>query len=216
MKRLLPAFFAILFTAAFAIGFTAPSAYAGPKPVSFGLGVSTLGLTVTGAYHPASRHLYPSLMLGAMSYSGSTTDSGTSYSGSFKNHAVGLLANLDPGKPGGFVISGGAIYTDYAFTGRADNLTIGSTTSSLDVSVAQKRKISPIVMVGFETGGAKARVHFDAKLGAIFTTGFSVSGSDPNGKFSQAQIDSQLTSGRDSAAKLKVLPFAEAGVTFAF
>lgn len=188
----------------------------GPKThlLDAGIGISTLGVTAD-ATHDIYPNLAVELTLGGFNFSRSANNNGATYHGTLKNFAVGALLRYQPRALGGLYLSGGVINTDYQFSGSATNVTIGATTSSLDVNVKQKSNLSPMVKLGYRLA-RDSRLHLDVSLGAIFGQGFNVTGTDPTGTFTQAQIDQQLATARSDAKKAKVIPFLSLGVEFRF
>lgn len=212
---------AIVLVSALAIpAFAAAQSQQTPQPqpkthlLDAGVGVSTLGVTAD-VTHDLTPNIAAELMVGGFNFSRNATNNGATYQGTIKNFAVGALLRYQPRALGGLYLSGGIINTDYQFSGSANNVTINSVTSSLDVTVKQKQTISPIVKLGYRFFRG-SRLHVDLSVGAIFGRGFNVNGNDPTGTFTTAQIDQQLATARSDAKKAKIIPFLNLGVEFRF
>lgn len=215
MKSRLPRFIALAAIAALVpLGASADPSTSPPLPLEAGIGLSTLGYTFTGAYRPGTR-IFPSILLSSVSTSRSISSNGADYTGTLKNSAIGALANFDPGSEGGFIFSGGVVWTNYKFDGTASNVSIGGTRSTLSVDVQQKQHVAPMMQVSYRIGGP-SRAHFDVSVGAILGKGFQIQGTDPTGTFSQSQIDQQLSSARADAKDATVIPYLKLGVSLNF
>lgn len=186
------------------------------KDDKFGLnvGVSTLGATIEGTFKINDKFGIR-VPYGEASGSYDEESNGETYSGDMNLGGFGLLADYRPtGK--NFRVSGGAFATDYNASATAENVTIGATSGDIQIDVYQKEKIAPMLGLGYDAKIFKGHGRFSIDAGAIFGKGFNVDGRDTSGNFTQAQIDDELEDIRDSAGKLKVLPYVKVAVGFVF
>lgn len=188
---------------------------ADPGDVTVGLGVSTLGATVEGAYR-ISETLGARVPVGYLGTSFSDTDDGLDFDLDLNLGGVGLLGDYYPGG-GGFRLSGGVFYNAVKAEGSArGDGNVGDTFYTgvdLDVDVEPKNRFMPALAIGYDAE-IGSRWVISGDLGAMYTGGFKASVRDRTGQVSQADIDDEIGDIEDGRADF--YPYIKLGVAFRF
>ncbi len=184
-----------------------------------GVGVSTLGLTVTPQVRLDDRFGLRA-PIGAFSASRSEDFEGNPFDGTLRLGGLGLLGDYHL-PVGGLRVSAGAFASNYRVTGRTSGeVDLGGTIfdAEVDARITTRRRISPMLVVGADFGGARGW-SVSTDIGVIFTR--------MRGRFSGTQtggdqdlFDRELQAYEDRLNEdlrdLSVLPFLSLAVTYRF
>ena len=170
----------ILMTAS-ALAACASGALAQESNLRVGLGVSTMGGTLEGAYRLNQSFALRGIVAGGVNANGTQTVDGVTYNVNGQLGGFALLADYYTGSSG-FRVSGGAFVSNSNFNGsttasRSNPVTIGNTTftngETASSSVAFNRKVSPMVTVGYDWNINRSFT-ISGEVGAIAMGGLNV------------------------------------------
>jgi hypothetical protein len=187
------------------------------KENRFGLGLSgsLLGGTLEASYHLtetiAIRGMYGT---GKLDYTSELDGNQADLEGNFSGY--GILFDAYP-TGGALRLSAGAIRLNHKLTGSLTG-NIGGYGSSeiMDIEASFKNNISPIASIGFKKQVFNSAFYLSGDLGAAYTGGGSVTGSERSGIVPLSYVDSELSEVNSSLDKLKIAPFFSLGVGFNF
>ncbi len=170
----------LFITSAIALIF-ATGASAQDQKFRFGLGVSTLGGTLEGAYRFNDTWAIRGVLSGGLNANGTQTVSGVTYNTTGQLGGFALLGDYYTGNTG-FRVSGGAFVSNTSFAGSttaslANPITIGNTTltggQTASATVAFQRKVSPMATIGYDWNVGR-RFTISGEVGAIAMGGLNV------------------------------------------
>lgn len=188
---------------------------ASEQPVSVGVGLGTLGVTVEPSYR-ADPNWGVRVPVGFGTIKRDITVDGIDYAVSASTGGVGVMADYFP-NGGNFRVSGGLMKSNLSSTGRATGtLDVGSGTYAgvdLRTEAEAARSIAPMVSFGYD-GVTASGWGVSADLGAMYTGGFQVSVTDLSGTVPQSDIDAETASINDSLNDFKVIPYVKLGMTY--
>jgi len=176
-------------------------------------GVGTLGATVEGSWR-VSPQLGFRGVIGYGSFSYSDTASGENYTGDVDSFGVGLLADYYP-FGSGLRLTGGAIIPNYQASLIGRDITIGPLTSDIEVDIQDQSAISPALALGF-SGRLANGITVSGDLGALYVGGFGINARDPNGTFSQSDIDAEIQDISDTLRDANIVPYASISIGMSF
>ncbi len=170
-----------IFVTASAIALLAGAATAQDNNLRFGLGLSTMGGTLEGAYRFNENFALRGIVAGGLNANGTQRVDGVDYNTTGQLGGFALLADYYTGNTG-FRVSGGAFVSNTSFSGSttatvANPITIGSSTfvsgetASTDIEFA--RKVSPMLSVGYDWDVAR-NFTISGEIGAIAMGGLDV------------------------------------------
>ena len=195
------------------------------EPVfSVGLGVSTLGITVTPEAR-LSESIGVRVPVGYFTIDGSFDVEGNDIDGEATSAQGALLVDYYP-TGGGFRLSAGLGFGGYEVDARGTNLTVTDTATDTDYTVngdysariEQDSNVAPMLAMGFASSAdARVRVSFD--VGAKFTNyGLSVDTTeletDPN--FDRTDIDQLIADFDNDADDYPLTPYVHLSVSVSF
>lgn len=169
----------ILLTAS-ALALLASTASAQDSNLRFGLGVSTLGGTLEGAYRFNQSFALRGVIAGGVSGSSTETVDGVNFNLNGQLGGFALLADYYTGSSG-FRVSGGAFVSNTSVSGSttaspANPIDIGLTTltggETATVGVEFARKVSPILTVGYDWNIGRSFT-LSGEIGAIAMGGLT-------------------------------------------
>ena len=176
-------------------------------------GVGTLGFTVGSGWRVSDQFALRGV-IGQGSFSYDDTVEGDDYSGEVDAFGLGVLADYYP-FGSGLRLTGGAFLPEYDASLVGRGVTIGPTTSDIEVSISDRSTVAPAIAVGFG-GTVGRRVRISGDLGAMYVGGFDISARDPSGTFSQAQIDGEISDLRDDLGGTDFIPYASFSIGMSF
>jgi opacity protein-like surface antigen len=144
--------------AASAIALLSSAAFAQDSNLRFGLGVSSMGATLEGAYRFNQNWAVRGVVAGGLGINGTQTIDGVNYDTNGQLGGFALLADYYTGNSG-FRVSGGAFVSNTSFSGSAtaspaNPIEIGGTTlvggESTSASIEFSRKVSPMLTVSYD------------------------------------------------------------------
>ena len=210
----------LLTSAALLILLTSPSV-AQEAGLRFGLGVSSLGTAVEGAYRFNQDFGVRGVLAGRTVTGRIGAVDGVSYNSDWQLGGFALLADYYTGNSG-FRISGGAFLSDTRFRGTAtasanNPLPIGNTTltngETVVVTSEFARKVSPILTVGYDWQ-VSPKFTLSGEIGGILTGGLNVSLASPT--VSAADIATEIQNIQTERAIGKVYPYIAITGSFRF
>lgn len=210
----------ILLTAS-AIALLASTASAQDSNLRFGLGVSTMGATLEGAYRFNQSFALRGVVAGGLSANGTQSVSGVTYNTSGQLGGVALLADYYTGNSG-FRVSGGAFVSNTSFTGSttataANPITIGNATANsgevISSSIEFSRKVSPMLTVGYDWNIGRSFT-LSGEIGAIAMGGLNVSVTAP--AVAAAEVAREVNQINNELSAFGVYPYVAITGTFRF
>ncbi|WP_112323415.1 hypothetical protein [Oceanibium sediminis] len=126
----------------------------------------------------------------------------------------GLMVDFYP-MGGAFHVSGGAFHTNYSAHGIASDVNIDGVITDVTMQFDQKRKVAPVTAMGWDWRLGKHGM-VSADLGAIIGSGFDLTASESSGLVTQDRVDAETADIRDTAGRLRVLPYLKLGVGINF
>lgn len=207
--------------AASALALIAGMASAQDSNLRFGLGVSTMGATLEGAYRLNQNFAIRGVLSGGINANGTQTIDGNTYNTSGQLGGFALLADYYTGSTG-FRVSGGAFLSNTDFSGSttasaANPITIGGTTftggETASASVAFKRKVSPMLTVGYDWNVMR-NFTVSGEIGAIAMGGLDVDLVAPAA--TAADIARETRSINDDLSRFGVYPYVAITGSFRF
>ena len=194
----------------------AASAWAQSLPVtgtSVESGIGTLGFTVGGGVRLSDRFGLRGV-IGTGSFGYEDTAEGETYEGDVEAFGLGVMADYYPFGTG-LRLTGGAFLPDYEarLTGR--DITIGPLTSDIEVDITDRSSIALALAIGF-AGRLGQRFTLSGDLGAMYVGGFDIEARDPNGTFSQGDIDAEIRDIRDALEDANIVPYASFSIGMSF
>ena len=195
----------ILVTAS-AIVFFAGAAFAQDSNLRFGVGVSTLGGTLEGAYRFNDNWAVRGVLSGGLNGNKTDTADGAEYDFTGRLGGLALLGDYYTGSSG-FRVSGGAFVSNTSISGVAkpvagSPIDIGLTTLGFDntvnLDINFARKVSPMVTVGYDWNVGK-RFTVSGEIGAIAMGGLksSISTAIPTNAADIAREENNINSELD-------------------
>lgn len=187
----------------------------------FGLGVSTMGATLEGAYRINERFALRGLLAGINASDKQTID-GIDYDVDGQLGGLGLLVDYYPGQSG-FRLSGGAFISRTEFTGSATanspgDIDIDGTPiavgDSVTTSVEFGRKVAPMLTLGYDQSLGKGWT-LSGEIGAIISGDFNVD-IDAPAYVSATDIANEEDSIRNDLNQLGVYPYVGLSVSYRF
>lgn len=175
-----------MFITASVIALFAGTASAQDSGLNFGLGLSSMGATLQGAYRFNQNFAVRGVLAGGLNANGTQTVDGVSYNTSGQLGGFALLADYYTGNTG-FRLSGGAFVSNTSFSGSAtasvaNPITIGNTTltggETASTSVEFTRKVSPIITAGYDWNVGR-KFTISGEIGAIAMGGLNVAVTAP-------------------------------------
>ncbi len=215
----------ILLTA-FAFAFLANGALAQDSGLRFGLGVSTLGGNLEGAFRINQNWGVRGVLSGGLNTNtlgggGTQTIDGVTYNTNGQIGGFALLGDYYTGSSG-FRVSGGAFISNTSFSGSTtasatNQITIGGTTFSsgetANATAEFKRKVSPMLTVGYDWDIGRAFT-LSGEIGAIAMGGLNVGLTAPAA--SAADIASEIQSINDELSQFGVYPYIAITASYRF
>lgn len=210
-----------LFLTAAVLTVLASSASAQFKDFRAGLGVSSMGATLEGAYRLNQSFTIRGVIAGGLNANGTQTVDGVSYNTSGQLGGFALLADYYTGDTG-FRISGGAFISNTNLNGTttasvANPITIGNTTltsgETASSSVAFNRKISPMLTVGYDWNIGKTFT-LSGEVGAIAMGGLNVNVTAPAAP--AADVAREVQNINNELSAFGVYPYVAITGTFRF
>lgn len=210
----------ILLTAS-AIALLSGAASAQDSNLRFGLGVSTMGATLEGAYRFNQNWAVRGIVAGGLNANQTQTVDGVSYKTSGQLGGFALLADYYTGNSG-FRISGGAFVSNTKFKGSttaslANPITVGNVTANngetASATIEFKRKISPMLTAGYDWNIA-GNFTLSGEIGAIAMGGLDVSLSAP--AIAAAEVAREEKNIKDELSAFGVYPYVAITGTFRF
>lgn len=201
------------------------AAFAQDTQLRFGVGVSSMGATLEGAYRFNENLAMRGVIAGGVTASrlggGTQTVDGVTYTTSGQLGGFALLADYYTGRTG-FRVSGGAFISNTKFSGTANAsaanpITIGNTTLNngelATASVEFTRKISPMLTVGWDQNIGKTFT-LSGEVGAIATGNLNVNVTAPG--VSAADVAREVQNINDELSQFGVYPYVGITATFRF
>jgi len=210
-----------ILSTATAIALIASVASAQDSNLRFGLGVSTLGGNLEGAYRFNDRFALRGVLSGGFSASGTQSVDGVNYNTSGQLGGFSLLADYYTGNTG-FRISGGAFVSNTDFSGTttasvANPITIGNTTltggETASADIEFKRKVSPMVTVGYDWNVGR-NFTISGEIGAIAMGGLNVALTAPLAPAADVARETQNI--KDELSPFGVYPYVALTGSFRF
>lgn len=214
----------ILITAS-AIALIAGAAAAQDTGLRFGLGVSTMGGTLEGAYRINQNWAVRGVVAGGINTKtlggGTQTIDGVTYNINGQLGGFALLGDYYTGGTG-FRISGGAFVSNTSFSGStqasaANTITIGNTTLSsgetVSTSIEFKNKVSPMATVGYDWNIGR-NFTLSGEIGAIAMGGLNVNVTAPAAPAADVARETQNI--RDELSGYGVYPYVAITAAFRF
>ncbi len=207
----------ILLTAS-AIALLSSAAVAQDSNLRFGLGVSTLGPTLEGAYRLNQSFALRGVLSGGLGINGAQTIDGVKYDTKGQLGGFALLADYYTGDTG-FRVSGGAFISNTNFSGSTtasptNPITVGNTTltsgETASASVEFARKVSPMLTVGYDWNIGQ-RFTLSGEVGAIGMGGLNVSVVAP-----AADVAREVRNINDELSQFGVFPYIAITGSFRF
>ena len=214
----------LIATSAFAL--FANSALAQDSNLRFGLGISTLGANLEGAYRINQNWAVRSVLSGGISTKnlgggGTQTIDGVTYNTSGQLGGFALLGDYYTGSSG-FRVSGGALISNTSFSGSTtagpnNQITIGTATfnsgETANASVAFKRKVSPMATLGYDWDIGR-RFTLSGEIGAIAMGGLNVSLTAPAAPANDVAAEVQNIN--DELSQFGVYPYIAITASYRF
>lgn len=210
-----------LFSTAATIALLTGAASAQESNMRFGLGLSTMGGTLEGAYRLNQNWGVRGVLAGGVNANGNQTVDGVTYNTTGQLGGLALLGDYYTGNSG-FRISGGAFLSNTSFQGSttasaANPITIGNTTltggETAGTSVEFKRKISPMLTTGYDWNIGRAFT-LSGEIGAIAMGGLNVSVTAP--AVPAADIAREIKSINDELSAYGVYPYIAITASYRF
>jgi hypothetical protein len=215
-----------MLTAASAIALMASGAFAQDSGMRFGLGLSTLGANLEGAYRINQNWGVRGVLSGGISTKnlgggGTQTIDGVTYNTSGQLGGFALLGDYYTSSSG-FRVSGGAFVSNTNFSGSttaslSNPITIGGTTltggQTANASVEFKRKISPMLSVGYDWNIGRSFT-LSGEVGAIGMGGLNVALSAPAAPADD--VASEIQNINDELSKFGVYPYIAITASYRF
>lgn len=211
----------LLASAAIAALTTAASAQDGK--LRFGLGVSTMGGTLEGAYRLNQNWAIRGLVAGGINTNtlggGTQTIDGVTYTTTGQLGGFALLGDYYTGNSG-FRVSGGAFVSNTSFSGStvasaANPIEIGNTTltagETASASIEFRRKVSPMAAIGYDWNIGR-NFTLSGEIGAIAMGGLNVNLTAPAAPAADVARETQNI--RDELSRFNVYPYV--GITASF
>jgi hypothetical protein len=187
------------------------------KENRFGVGVSgsLLGSTIEAKYRLTEKiSLRGMYGTGNLNYNGEFEDNQANFGADFGG--FGLLFDAYP-TGGALRISAGAVQLNHKLTGSLTGDIGGyGSSATMDIEASFKNNISPVASIGFQKQVFKSAFYLSGDLGAAYTGGISVTGSERSGIVPQSYVDSELSEFNRSLNKIKIAPYFSLGVGFNF
>lgn len=193
----------------------------GEKSVSFGL--SSFGPTLEGTYQVDQMWRMRGVVMGGLTYSDTSTDSGNSYDFDAKLGAVALLADYYP-TTSGFRLSGGLLIN----TTSIDATTVATPAEPIEIDNATfatgsvtargefAKKVSPMITTGYDYRFNNAWM-LSGELGAIYTGGIDLTATGSTAALQTALDGSQdYRDARNDASDIKFYPYISIMVGYRF
>ncbi|MGH1576859.1 hypothetical protein [Planktotalea sp.] len=199
----------------------AGTASAQDNNLRFGLGVSTLGGTLEAAYRINQNFALRGVLSGGLNANGNQTIDGVNYSTSGQLGGFALLGDYYTGSTG-FRVSGGAFISNTSLSGSttasaANPITVGNTTltggETASASVEFKRKVSPMVTVGYDWNVSNSFT-ISGEVGAIAMGGLDVALSAPAAPAADVAREKQNI--KDELSQFGVYPYIAITGSFRF
>ncbi len=210
-----------IFLTASAIALLASAATAQDTNLRFGLGVSTMGATLEGAYRFNQSWAVRGVIAGGLSANGSQSVDGVSYDTSGQLGGFALLADYYTGSSG-FRVSGGAFVSNTNFSGSttataANPINVGNVTANSGETVSAEiefaRKVSPMLTVGYDWNIGRSFT-LSGEIGAIGMGGLNVSVDAP--AIAAAEVAREVNNINDELSAFGVYPYVAITGTFRF
>ena len=210
-----------IFLTASAIAILASGASAQNTDLRVGLGLSTMGATLEGAYRLNQSFTLRGVIAGGLNANGTRTIDGVSYNTTGQLGGVALLADYYTGDTG-FRISAGAFMSNTNLRGSttasaANPITIGNTTltggETANASVAFNRKISPMLTVGYDWDIGRTFT-LSGEVGAIAMGGLDVRLNAPAAP--AADVAREVQNINNELSAFGVFPYVAITGTFRF
>lgn len=210
----------ILLTAS-AIALLASTASAQDSNLRFGLGVSSMGGTLEGAYRFNQNWAVRGLIAGGISANGTQSIDGVNYATSGQLGGFALLADYYTGGSG-FRVSGGAFVSNTNFSGsttatNANPIEVGSFTANSGETVSAEieftRKVSPMLTVGYDWNIGRTFT-LSGEIGAIGMGGLNVSVDAP--AIAANEVAAEVNNINDELSAFGVYPYVAITGTFRF
>ena len=204
-----------------AIALLATAASAQDNNLRFGLGVSTMGATLEGAYRFNQNFAIRGVFAGGLNANGTQTVDGVNYNTSGQLGGFALLADYYTGNSG-FRLSGGAFVSNTSFSGNttasvANPITIGNTTltggETASASIDFARKVSPMLTVGYDWNIGRSFT-VSGEVGAIAMGGLNVALAAPAAPAADVARETQNI--KDELSPFGVYPYVALTGTFRF
>jgi hypothetical protein len=199
----------------------ASPAFAQENNLRFGLGISSLGTSVEGAYRFNQSFALRGVLAGSDITGRVGTVDGVRYDSNWQLGGFALLADYYAGNSG-FRVSGGAFVSGTSFRGTAlaspsNPVPIGNTTltngETAVVTSEFSRKISPILTVGYDWN-IDPRFTLSGEIGGIVTGGLDVSLVSPT--VSAADIATEVRNIQNERAVGNLYPYIAITGSFRF
>lgn len=210
-----------IFITASTIALLATTATAQDNNLRFGLGLSTMGATLEGAYRLNQNFGVRGLVAGGLNANGTETVDGVNYNASGQLGGFALLADYYTGSTG-FRLSGGAFVSNTSFGGSttatvANPVTIGNTTftggQTASANIEFSRKVSPILTVGYDWNVGR-NFTISGEVGAIAMGGLDVNVTAPAAAAADIALETQNI--KDELSLFGVYPYVALTGSFRF
>jgi opacity protein-like surface antigen len=207
--------------AASAIALLSSAAFAQDSNLRFGLGVSSMGATLEGAYRFNQNWAVRGVVAGGLGINGTQTIDGVNYDTNGQLGGFALLADYYTGNSG-FRVSGGAFVSNTSFSGSAtaspaNPIEIGGTTlvggESTSASIEFSRKVSPMLTVSYDWNIGRSFT-LSGEIGAIGMGGLNVSVTAP--AVAATEIAAEVQSINDELSQFGVYPYIAITGSFRF
>lgn len=210
----------ILLASAACLAFSS-AAFAQDQGLRFGLGLSTMGATLEGAYRLNDRLAIRGVVAGGLNANGTQTVDGVAYTTSGQLGGFALLADYYTGNTG-FRLSGGAFVSNTSLSGSttasaANPIEIGGTTltggETASADIEFKNKVSPMLTIGYDQKIGRSFT-LSGEIGAIAMGGLDINLSAPAAPAADVARETQNI--RDELSRFGVYPYVAITGTFRF
>jgi len=198
-----------------------PAAAAEPGQLTFGLGVSTMGLVLEAQHRVNETFALRGFYAGALSREMTETIDDIDYEVDASLGGIALMGDYYP-TGGGFHVSAGLFVStgDFEATASDDNLEIGGTTynASIKSTAEFKNRIAPIVTLGYDQALGD-RWGLGVELGAIAIGGIDVTleeTTDGGNIIPTSELDAELEEIEDDLSDFSIFPYFSLKATYRF